>query len=359
MTDGVPSITARKADHIALCADPSAKVAFRDRGTLLDDVQLIHEALPELALDEIDLTVTIAGKTLRAPVIISSMTGGTDEAAAINRDLAAVADKLGLGIGLGSQRAMLKHPEVAWTFDVRDVAPDVLLLGNLGVVQAREMSSRRVLQLVREIGADALCIHLNPAMEIVQAGGDRDFRGCLEAIRRLRQDLPVPLIVKETGCGLSWSVVQKLRAIGIEYVDVSGAGGTSWVGVETLRAEGGERTLGEGFWDWGIPTAASVAYAARAGLRAIATGGLKTGLDVAKAIALGAMAGGLAAPVLRAYKAGGREGAERFLIDVIRTLRAALLLTGSRTPCALQRSRHVVKGELASWLAVASTDTAL
>jgi isopentenyl-diphosphate delta-isomerase len=343
-------ISQRKADHIALCADPSRPVAFKATRTLFDDVRFIHDALPDLALDDIDLTTTFLGHTLSAPVFISAMTGGTEEAAVINKDLARIAAKLGLGMGLGSQRAMWRNPEQAWTYTVRDVAPQLFLMGNIGVVQAREMQTHDVQGLVDAVGANALCIHLNPAQEIVQPGGDRDFRGGLDTIRRLQEELTVPLVVKETGCGLSARVAQRLHAAGVKAVDTSGAGGTSWVGVETLRAAGTERALGEAFWEWGIPTAASVYLCAQQGLSVIATGGVQSGLDIAKAIALGATAGGVAAAVLRAYKKDGAAGAEQFLVQAIAEIRAAMLLTGSRTLSDLRRAECIVGGELSSWI---------
>ena len=299
--------------------------------------------------------MTLFGKKLRAPIVIASMTGGTDEASRINRDLASIAEERGYGFGLGSQRAMHVRPGTAPTYRVRDVLPAGLLLGNVGVVQARAMSTVEVRALVDEVGADALCIHLNPAMEIVQPGGDRDFEGGLETLARLTRDLGVPVIAKETGCGLSPGVGRRLRAAGVEHVDVSGAGGTSWVGVETKRAEAaGEEeagALGDAFWDWGVPTAASVALLAPMAFQTvIATGGIATGLDVARAMALGASAAGMARPVLRALAKGGRAGAMSALDRVEGELRAAMLLTGSRDVAALRKAPKVVQGALCAWV---------
>lgn len=341
-------ISQRKADHLALCA--SGEVEFRAKGTLLDQVQLVHDALPDRHLDEVDLTTTVLGKRLRAPIMISGMTGGTDEAQALNRDLARAAEQLGLGFGLGSQRAMVIRPETARTYEVRDVAPTMLLLGNLGLVQAREMTTAQVREIVKRVGADALCLHLNPAMELIQPGGDRDFRSGRDVLRRLHEELGVPVIVKETGCGLSRRVGLAVRELGISAVDVSGAGGTSWVGVETRRAEAETRALGEELWDWGIPTAASVGLLGDLGLTIIATGGVRTGTDVAHALALGATLGGLAAPVLRAYKAGGYEGAVHFLQRVIDGVRAVTFLAGCRTPGELRYAPRVLGSTLRAWL---------
>jgi isopentenyl-diphosphate delta-isomerase len=337
----------RKRDHLALCAGD--KVGFRTKTSLFEEVELLHCALPELALDEVDSRVGLLGKTLAAPVIIAAMTGGTEEAGAINRDLASVAEELGLGIGLGSQRAMLERPDTAWTFQVREAAPTALLLGNLGMVQAREMSSDQVAELAGTVGADALCIHLNPAMEVVQPGGDRDFRGGLDLLARLVETLEIPVVAKETGCGLSRAVGKALFERGIRHVDVSGAGGTSWVAVEAHRAGPEQRALAEELWDWGIPTAASLLQLDGLGLQSIATGGMRTGSDVVKAIALGAKAGGLAAPVLKAHRAGGREAVLTFLSGIVRTIRALMLLTGSASIPELRNAQTILGPRLRQW----------
>ncbi len=343
----------RKADHLTLCAEED--VGFRQRSTLLECVRLVHDALPDLATTDLDTSVTLFGKKLRAPIVIASMTGGTEEAGRVNRELAAIAEERGYGFGLGSQRAMHVRTGTRETYRVRQQAPSTLLLGNVGVVQARAMTTSEVRVLLDEVGADALCVHLNPAMELVQPGGDRDFRQGVVTIGRLVADLGLPVIVKETGCGLSPKVGQRLRDVGVKHLDVSGAGGTSWVGVETRRAEAagdaGARALGEALWDWGVPTAASVALLAPMGFETIvATGGIGTGLDVARAIALGATAAGIARPVLRAFASGGRAGAIAYLEGVENELRAAMLLTGSADVGALRRTPRVIVGELGQWL---------
>jgi isopentenyl-diphosphate delta-isomerase len=360
----VSSIGQRKADHLALCADED--VGFREASTLLECVRLVHDALPDLHADEIDPSVTLFGKRLRAPIVIASMTGGTDEAGRINRELASIAEERGYGFGLGSQRAMHVRPGTTDSFRVRDLAPTALILGNVGVVQARSMSTPEVKSLVDQVGADALCVHLNPAMELVQPGGDRDFRSGLDTIARLVADSGVPIIVKETGCGLSPAVGRRLRSVGVAHVDVSGAGGTSWVGVETKRAaaagDQAAQRLGEALWDWGVPTAASVALLAPLGFETIvATGGVGSGLDVARAITLGASAAGLARPVLRALAGGtavggsgvsasNRARAIALLASVEDELRAAMLLTQSRDLSALRKAPRVVTGALRPWI---------
>ena len=344
-------IDRRKASHLALCATGDVEA----RGeTLLGEVHLLHDALPELSWEEIDLSVDLFGRQLQAPILISGMSGGAEEATALNRTLAAVAQKFGFGMGLGSQRAMLLHPELAASYRVRDVAPDILLLANLGAVQAREAGIAAVEDAVGSVGADALCIHLNPAQELVQDEGDRDFRGCLATLGELAAALPVPLLVKETGCGFAPGTAARLREAGVTWVDVSGAGGTSWTAVEALRGSPRQRRLGRSLREWGIPTAAALVFARRAGLRAVASGGIRDGGDAARALALGAEAVGLALPFLRAYTAGGAEGLREEASALTEALRAVMLLTGVRRVTDLRRVPRVLGPTLRSWL---RTDT--
>lgn len=342
------SIASRKADHIQLCLDED--VGFATKTTLLEEVGLIHDALPELSLDDIDLGVTLLGRALRAPLVIAAMTGGTARATAINRDLARVAEAFGLAFGFGSQRPLLVRG-AADGYSVRDVAPTALILGNIGVVQARETPTAALRELLDRTGADALCVHLNPAMEVVQPEGDRDFRGGIDTIARLVQELGLPVVVKETGCGLSRRVGERLVAIGVRTVDVSGAGGTSWVAVETRRAAGEKLALGERFREWGIPTAASVAQLDGLGLEIIATGGVANGLDAACAIALGATCAGMARPLLQA-QARGVDVLNARVAEVIAEIRVAMLLTGSSGASALRQMPLMVGPRLGRWIPV-------
>ena len=342
------TIQRRKDDHLDLCATDD--VAFRGATTLLERVQLVHQSLPDLHVDDLDTRVSLLGKQLKLPIVIAAMTGGTERAAEVNRDLASLAEAYGLGFGLGSQRAMHRQPETAWTYQVREWAPTTLILGNMGVVQARELPSRDIAKVITDIGADALCVHLNPAQEIVQPGGDRDFRGGVDTYTRLAAELPVPVIGKETGCGLSYQSAMKLRSAGISTVDTSGAGGTSWVGVETLRAEGDQARLGNLLWDWGIPTAASVHACVRAGLTTIATGGIQSGLDAVRALALGATAVGIARPLLQAHVRGGRAEAARFIEQIAREIRAVMLLCGAPDIQTLRSVPRLLFSPLREWM---------
>ncbi len=340
---GQIGIASRKADHIALCVD--GDVGFEHKTNLFEDIELEHDALPELDMDEIDLSTTFALVRLRAPLIIAAMTGGTADADRINRELAAAAQHFGLGFGFGSQRPLLMRG-IRDGYFIRDVAPDALVLGNIGVVQARETPTARLRELIDQTGCDALCVHLNPAMEVIQPGGDRDFRGGLDTIRRLVGELGKPIIVKETGCGLSRRVGERLLGAGVTHVDTSGAGGTSWVAVEAARAKDGQRALGERFLDWGITTAASVAQLRGLGLTVCATGGISNGLEIAKALALGATCAGVARPLLQAQARGELHAAIQALLD---ELRVACLLTGAGSVRDLADVPRRVGARLAGW----------
>jgi len=346
LAEATDDVAARKNSHLDICIREDVEAA--EKTTLFEQVELVHDALPDLALDDVDCRLRWLGKELAAPLVITGMTGGTAEAFAVNRDLAKVAEDARIAFGVGSQRAMQKRPDSAWTYRIREFAPTTVLLANIGLAQARTMSAADLQPLIEELAADALCLHLNVAQELIQPEGDRDFRQGTQAFRRLCRELPVPVIAKETGCGISRDVALRLRAAGVKHIDVSGAGGTSWVRIEALRAPAGGG-LGDLYRDWGIPTAASLLQVRGLGLQVIASGGVRNGLDAAKAVALGATLAGMALPVYQAYREGGLAAARAFVAQTIAGLRMAMLLTGARTLAALRRRPVVLGPALGRW----------
>ena len=339
-------VAERKQAHLDLCLREDVEAAAKT--TLLEEVELVHDALPDIALDEVDLSIEWLGKRLAAPLLISSMTGGTATAQRINRDLASLAEEMGIAFGVGSQRAMQRRPGSQWTFEVREFAPTTVLLANLGLAQGRSLEVTELMPLVKAIDADALCLHLNVAQELIQPEGDRDFRGGGAALKRFVRELDVPIIAKETGCGISRDVGERLVAAGVRHVDVAGAGGTSWVRIEALRNPAASR-LGEIFRDWGIPTAASLLELRGLDLDVVASGGIRNGLEVAKALALGASLGGVALPVYQAYRSDGIDGARQLLTCIVAELRTAMMLTGSRSIADLRTRPLILGARLSQW----------
>jgi isopentenyl-diphosphate Delta-isomerase len=340
---GPAGTVGRKADHIRinLHADVGAKGV--DSG--FEEYRFLHQALPELDLDAVDTSVEVLGRRLAAPLLISSMTGGTPEARAINRTLAAVAQARGLAMGLGSGRVLLEHPEVQDTFDVRPLAPDVLVLANLGAVQlSRGVTVDDCRRLVGRLGADALTLHLNPLQEALQPEGDVVFSGLLRRIEALCGRLEVPVVVKEVGWGIAPDTVRRLLGAGVTAIDVAGAGGTSWSEVERHRIQDPVRSrVAAAFAGWGLPTAEALRLARRAAPEApvFASGGVRSGLDVAKAVALGADLVGMAGPFLRAASEGARA-ADDLALELTEVLRVAMFCVGTATIGELQGTPRLV-----------------
>jgi isopentenyl-diphosphate Delta-isomerase len=297
----VAPIDQRKADHIKINLEKDVRSALT---TSLENYHFTHEALPELDLEQVDTSLSLFGKRLAAPILISSMTGGTSDAETINLRLAEAAQEMKIAMGVGSQRAAIEHPEQAKTFQVRRVAPDILLFANLGAVQLNYGygidQCRRAVDMIE---ANALIFHFNPLQEAVQDAGDTDFAGLAKKIEEVCRQLEVPVIAKEVGWGISERAAKLLADCGVQAIDVAGAGGTSWSQVEMHRApDEFTRELAATFVGWGIPTADSILNVKKAApdMRIFASGGLKDGLDVAKCIALGATLGGMAGQFLKA-----------------------------------------------------------
>ncbi|RLC61911.1 MAG: type 2 isopentenyl-diphosphate Delta-isomerase [Chloroflexota bacterium] len=327
----------RKADHLRVTLEED--VRFHGVTTGFERYRFVHQALPEISMEQVDLSTSLLGKRLRAPLLISSMTGGTPQAAMINRNLARAAQAHGLAMGVGSQRTGLEEPETASTYRVRDVAPDILLLANLGAVQLNHgYGVDHCRRAVEMITADALILHLNPLQEALQDGGDTDFRGLLNKIESVCRALPVPVVVKEVGWGISERVARQLAEAGVAVIDVAGAGGTCWSAVEAhCTTDPHVQRIAAHFAEWGLPTAASLLRARRGAPNTplIASGGIRTGLEAAKALALGATAVGIAAPFLRPATISAEAVSEEITI-IERELRTAMFCIGAATTAQLK-----------------------
>ena len=340
----MPKVTptsSRKADHIRINLQEDVRSGL---STGLERYRFTHQALPELNLDDVDAALSLFGKHLQAPILISSMTGGTREAGGINRTLAAAAQETGTAMGVGSQRAAIEHPELAATFQVRQVAPDVLLFANLGAVQLNYgYGIEHCQRAVEMIEADALILHLNPLQEAVQPNGDSRFAGLLpkiEVVCKALQAQGTPVIVKEVGWGISEQAARQLVDAGVAALDVAGAGGTSWSQVEMHRAQDESQfRLAAAFLDWGIPTADSILQVRHAAseIPIFASGGLRTGLDIAKCVALGATLGGMAAPLLKAA-VRSVEATVQTIREVQREIQIAMFAAGAKNLKELQNT---------------------
>ena len=337
-------ISQRKLDHIEISLEQDVSMGRNPTG--FERWRFAHEALPELRPEDVDLSTAFLGHALGAPLLISSMTGGPERGETINRNLGLAAQALGLAMGVGSQRIIFERPEALRSFAVvREVAPDVALFGNIGAVQLNYgFDAARCAEAVRMIGADGLYLHLNALQEVVQPGGDTDFRGVLAKIADVAGQAGFPVLVKEVGCGISGATARRLADAGVAAIDVSGAGGTSWSKIEAARAsDPAQRSLGEVFGDWGIPTTECL-LACRAALPAmplVASGGVRTGLDVAKALALGADVVAIAMPLLGPATRSAEE-TERALRQILAELRTAMFLLGVKDVATLKASRHLL-----------------
>ena len=321
----------RKTDHLKICLEQEVETG----STGLESFRLPHCALPEISLDQVDTTTTFLGKKLKAPFLISAITGGTPQAKKINQNLAAAAQKKGVAMGLGSQRIAIKNPKLAETFQVRKLVPDIPLLANLGAVQLNYgLGISQCRQVVKMIRADALVLHLNPLQEAIQPEGDVNFESLLPKIKAIAGRLEVPLIVKEVGAGISQKVAGKLFRVGVKIIDTAGWGGTNWAKIEGLR---GNRKLGETFSQWGIPTTESIVQCRKVkGLTVIGSGGIRNGIEAAKAIALGADLVGLALPFLKPATQSARA-VEKRLDQLITELKVSMFCLGVKNLSQLKR----------------------
>ncbi len=331
----------RKLEHLNICNEKD--VAY-NKTTGFENIEFVHRALCEVNKSDIDISTKVFSKKLDSPLFISAITGGHPFSEKINKELALASEESNIGLGLGSQRAGIEHSKLSSTYTVaRQYAPNALLVGNIGAPQMKLAESA-----VDMIDADILAIHLNPLQESIQPGGDLDAKGFIDSIGEISDLVNVPVMVKETGAGICCEDALALQRAGVSFIDVEGAGGTSWAAVETYRAE--DKSLGYEFWDWGIPTAVStVEVCSTVDIPVISSGGIRSGLDAAKAIALGADAVGMALPFLKAAYLG-HDSIINLINNFNESLKLAMFLVGAETIEDLRNAPLIIKGETKEWL---------
>jgi len=348
------SIEERKADHIEICLEED--VQARRATTGFEDVSLVHKALPEISREKIDLSTTVFGYKFSAPLFVGAMTGGTTKATKLNAAIAEAVEELNLGMGVGSQRVAIDNPKLERSFTVvREKAPTAFIVANIGGPQlVGKYGVKEAKKAVEMVQANALAIHLNALQEAVQPEGDTNYSNLLQKICKVAQELDVPVIVKETGAGIAAEDAAMLEAAGVAGIDVAGVGGTSWAAVEYYRAKARQdvfsQRLGETFWDWGLPTAVSLVETVKSvNLPVIASGGIRNGIDVTKALALGASLASATYPFLGPATAGSEDvkNALRYLVGEVRN---AMFLVGANSIQKLQKVPVVLTGKTSEWL---------
>jgi len=336
--ESAKAVEARKREHIQIPLKQD--VSFQTKTNLFEDVVLFHNALPELNRNEVNTNTSFLGHKFSAPLFISGMTGGAKEAAIINKNIAKACQKLGLGMGVGSMKAMLVEPSLTYTYQVRDVAPDIFLAGNIGANDLRHFSIKQLKEALKTIGADVLAVHLNSAQELVQKEGQAEFKGVLAAIEKYSE--AIPIFVKEVGQGISGEVAKRLSKTAIKAIDVAGAGGTNWIKIEYMR-----RGLDNPpFQDWGIPTALALIQASKTTkLPLIATGGIRTGEEIVKALILGATLSATALPALLTGNQNDEAVTEK-LQSLVKEVGDVMFLLGAKNITELKKIKPVIKGLL-------------
>ena len=340
----------RKEDHIRICLGNKAQAKNATSG--FEDIQLLHRALPEVNKTKISLSTTFLGKKFSAPIIVGAMTGGTEQATKINGSIAQAVEKLGLGMGVGSQRAAIEDQKLEETYAItRKMAPNAFLIANIGGVQlVHGYGIKEVKKVVEMIDADAVAVHLNALQEAVQPEGQTNFKGVLAKIAQIADAIDTPVIVKETGAGISAEDAKALENAGVKAIDVGGVGGTSFAAVEYYRSTAKENLSGEAFWDWGIPTAVSLIETVQTvKLPVIASGGLRSGTDIAKALTLNASLAGISQPILQTAVKSTKETEDK-LSSLMEELRNALFLVGAEKISDLAKTPVVITGKTGEWL---------
>lgn len=335
----MPAIESRKLDHIRLCLSKNVESG----STGFEHMHFIHNSLPEMNFEDIDISVNFLGKKLDAPLIIEAMTGGCKEAEKINKNLAKAAERMNIAFGVGSQRAMVKKPELMRTYNVRDVAPNLFLIGNIGLVQfVNGFGNEEYNQIISKIKCNALAIHLNPLQELTQTEGDKNWKDCLNQLKLICKS-GFPIIVKETGAGMSAETAKQIEGAGAYAIDISGLGGTNFALIESYRKGM------SGFENWGIPTACSLLEVRNSvKIPIIASGGIRSGIDMAKAFALGADCCGAALPFLKAATISDKAVEEK-LKELVHQLKIAMMLTRSKNISELKKAKYVLTGFVKEW----------
>jgi isopentenyl-diphosphate delta-isomerase len=339
----------RKQEHLKICA--TEDVSFKKKTTLFEEIELPHAAISDISFTSICTKTTFVKKELSAPLMIGAMSGGTGDNSSFNRDLAICADELGIALSLGSIRPWLENPSLKNEYTVKNEAMPPLLFANIGAAQLSEYEPEKIFDFVKTMKADAILVHINPAMEIIQPEGDTDFSNVSDNIAALAEVFKnIPVIPKGTGMGLSFADGRILKEAGIKQVEVAGAGGTSWIGVEALRAEGIKKDMGHLLWDFGIPTAVSTAWMVDIGFEVIASGGIYSGLDMARALTLGAKLCAVARPVAKAWYQNGVKGVKSELEKMIEGLKYTMICVGISTPSEFENIPRVMGSKLQKYI---------
>jgi len=345
----VSQIEKRKIDHLKLSA--TKDVSFREKTTLFECVELNYKCLPQISMSEVNLETEFLGKKFSFPFMASAITGGAQASKKINLDIAQACEEIGIGMGLGSMRAMIQHPSLTETYFVRDVAPNIFLAGNIGAAQLKQFSPDDINGALGAIEADALAIHLNAAQEAVQPEGDADFSGLVEKIIDYADKISVPVYVKEVGHGVSYEIAFALKDSNIKAIDVQGAGGTSWTAVDSLRHKNG---FGEIFREFGLPTAVSLMQVKSAlhgtAKKVIASGGIRNGVDAVKALVLGADMCANAMPILKAQNKDGSDAIKKYLFGLKKEMEIASFLVGCKNIAELHAEKPIILGKLKEWI---------
>ncbi len=351
--------TSRKEDHIDICCDFTEDIEM-SKTNGFEDIEFVPNALPEVNFEEIDLSTTFLKHDFNYPIFISSITGGTEKAKKINGLLAEVAEKMNIGIGVGSQRAALEDERIVDSFSIiRKNAPNTFVAANLGAIQFKnDYTISHAQKAIEMVNADALILHLNPLQEVIQPEGDTNFSDLTSRIKEIGKNLKIPLIVKEVGSGISYEIAYKLVQCkcNIKAIDIAGAGGTSWAKIEAIRAKQQgflkQASIGELLKNWGIPTAANTIEVSSLGnkVEIISSGGIRTGLEAAKALAIGAKLVGIALPLARLAATGTEKQITDWFAQFIHELKTVMFLTGCKKISDLQNTRMTITGKTAEWL---------